>query len=136
VILLVNKPDFFEPGELTYIGFDNDFSEMPMIESDKIDFGVNYNDTTKKFLDGNPFNGDICGAKKILKFAKYSGSPPTYRNGYYEADYGNYRLTFPKKGLIKLVVAASNTAWKFYPNALNPSGSTSLSNWGHCSAVR
>ncbi len=36
LILVVNKPDWFEPGELTYLGFDNDFSEIPMIESDCI----------------------------------------------------------------------------------------------------
>ena len=29
VILLVNKPDWFEPGEMTYLGFNNDFSEVP-----------------------------------------------------------------------------------------------------------
>lgn len=124
VILVVNKPDWFEPGELTYLGFDNDYADMPMQESDKIDFAINYTDSTKKFLDGSAFNttytsgelsgidnrGVIAGPKKILKFSLADGSAPVRRNGYYEVDEGTCRLTFPEKGLIKLVAAPASNA--------------------------
>ena len=70
VILIVNKPDWFEPRELTYIGFDNDFSEFPMAESDKIRFDVNYSDTSRRFADGSSYNtnhmtGTYAGIKGI-----------------------------------------------------------------------
>jgi hypothetical protein len=69
-----------------------------MAESDKIDFSINYADTTKKSFDGTTYNGTIQGAKKILKFTgTKSGS-------------GSGRLTFLQKGLVKLVVAPQQTA--------------------------
>ena len=106
LILIVNKPDWFEPNELTYLGFDNDFSEIPMIESDCIRFDVNYSDTSRKFADGSSHDGSICGAKKILQYSTTSGT--VRRNadsGYYETSgSATGRLTFPKKHLIKIVV--------------------------------
>ena len=106
LILIVNKPDWFEPNELTYLGFDNDFSEIPMIESDCIRFDINYSDTSRKFADGSSYNGTICGAKKILYYTTTSGT--VQRNpdsGYYETSgSATGRLTFPKKHLIKIVV--------------------------------
>jgi hypothetical protein len=90
LILVVNKPDWFEPMELTYLGFDNDYSEIPMAESDKIDFSINYADTTRKFADGTAYNGTISGPKKIITYT----TPST----------GKGRLTFPQKGLLKVVV--------------------------------
>ena len=127
---MVNKPDWFEPGELTYIGFDNDYSDIPTYESDKIDFSIDYDDTNKKFLDGSNFNtnhtsgvftginnknaqgtgGLIAGPKKILRFETTAGKNPTMRNGYYEIDSGTYRLKFSHKGLVKLVVAPATAA--------------------------
>lgn len=106
LILIVNKPDWFEPGELTYIGFNNDMSEVPMIESDKINFAINYSDTTKKFLDGTSYDGTIQGAKKILKF---NGNIIRSSSGYYESNGSNNScaLTFPAKGLVKLVLEPS-----------------------------
>lgn len=126
LILIVNKPDWFEPGELTYVGFDNDYSEFPTWESDKIGFDIDYSDTSKRFLDGSNYNTDytntsgpymytnntglIAGPKKILKFSKYSGDEIVRRNGYYESDYSTCRLTFPQKGLLKLTVAPASNA--------------------------
>ena len=119
VILLVNKPDWFEPAEMTYLGFNNDFSEVPTLLSDKIDFSINYGDTTKTFLDGSSYNtnhtngefsginnsGLIAGANKILKIEKFSGTNIERQGNYYEVSNGVYRLKFPHKGHIKLVVA-------------------------------
>jgi hypothetical protein len=110
LILIVNKPDWFEPNELTYLGFDNDYSEIPMIESDKIDFSINYSDTSRKFADGSSYNGTIAGSKKILKFETASenfGRNET--SGFYETLTENQtvtaKLSFPNKYLIKIVVA-------------------------------
>ncbi|MDR0677097.1 MAG: hypothetical protein LBF57_00220, partial [Holosporaceae bacterium] len=61
LILVVNKPDWFEPGELTHLGFDNDFSEIPMIESDCIRFDIDYSDTSRKFANGSSYDGIIMG---------------------------------------------------------------------------
>ncbi|MDR2158262.1 MAG: hypothetical protein LBO02_03035, partial [Holosporaceae bacterium] len=68
IILVANAPDHFEPQELTYLGFNNDNSEIPMQESDKIDFSVDYSDASQKFLDGSPHDGRIAGLKKILEY--------------------------------------------------------------------
>jgi len=101
LILVVNKPDWFEPGELTYLGYDNDFSEIPMIESDCIRGDINYGDTTKYFADGTKYDGTVQGAKKILKLTGFTRNSTT---GYYECASGTATLTFPQKYLVKLVV--------------------------------
>jgi hypothetical protein len=116
VILLVNKPDWFEPGELTYIGFDNDYAEIPIFESDKIDFSIDYSDTTKKFLDGTNYDGTIQGQKKIIKYETLSG---TVVNGVCE-EAAKGRLTFPAKGLVKITF--SNTV----------SSSSNMNSWTDC----
>jgi hypothetical protein len=106
LILVVNKPDWFEPQELTYIGFDNDYSEIPMIESDCIRFDINYSDTTRKFADGSAYDGTIQGAKKILQFTTTSGTVSRNADsGFYETN-GTVtgKLTFPQKYLVKVVV--------------------------------
>ena len=105
LILVVNKPDWFEPGELTYLGFDNDFSEIPMIESDCIRGDIDYSDTTKKFADGTSYDGTICGAKKILTLSDSSGKiTKNSSSGFLECDEGTVTLKFPKKYLVKVVV--------------------------------
>ncbi|MBR5435347.1 MAG: hypothetical protein IK120_00600, partial [Muribaculaceae bacterium] len=119
VVLLVNKPDWFEPGELTYLGFDNDFSEIPMIESDCIRGDIDYSDTTKYFADGTQYNtGDnqvdgqplVAGAKKIIKLTGFTRNATT---GYYECSGDTptaATLTFPQKYLVKIVVEGK-VAW-------------------------
>ncbi|MBQ7673807.1 MAG: hypothetical protein IJT36_04705 [Alphaproteobacteria bacterium] len=137
IILLVNKPDWFEPGEMTYLGFDNDFSEIPMAESDKIDFSINYTDTSKKFLDGTAYDGTIAGPKKIIRYQRISGNiARNSSTGIFE-DTGTskIRLKIPKPATVKLTLVSANKIispnWAYYPNALNPSGSTSRrSYWG------
>lgn len=107
LILLINKPDWFEPGELTYLGFNNDLSEIPMMESDKINFAINYGDTGKYFLNGDKYDGTIAGAKKILKYTIINGTVSRNTDsGYYECkDSGIGRFTFPTKGMVKITVA-------------------------------
>jgi len=156
LILLVNKPDWFEPGELTYLGFDNDASEIPMAESDKIDFSIDYSDTSKKFLDGSSYNTDytsstgefngiknqnsdgtplVAGPKKIIKYQKISGNM-SYNStcGVYE-DTGTsqIRLKIPRPAQVKITVDSANFPmskhWKYIPQALNPSGYASSRFW-------
>lgn len=111
LILLVNKPDFFEHGELTYLGFNNDFSEIPLIESDCIRFDIDYSDNSKYFADGTKYNGSIQGAKKILKYETTSGTlTRNTASGYYEtSSAATGKLSFPQKYLLKLVVEPLNT---------------------------
>ncbi|MBR5436768.1 MAG: hypothetical protein IK120_07875, partial [Muribaculaceae bacterium] len=106
LILVVNKPDWFEPGELTYLGFDNDFSEIPMIESDCIRGDIDYSDTSKYFADGTAYDGTIQGQKKILVYTTQSGTT-TYTNGNYTCTSATGRLSFPQKYLLKIVVEPS-----------------------------
>ncbi|MDR1236005.1 MAG: hypothetical protein LBJ96_03275 [Holosporaceae bacterium] len=117
LILVVNKPDYFAPNELTYLGFDNDFSEVPMVESEVIDFSQNF--------DSNP----IQGPKGILKFEVESGS--ISRNaGYYEtSDTAAAKLTFPVKGRVKIVVGAA-------ANAGEAGGSFTFSNIGSQNTIQ
>lgn len=115
LILLVNKPDWFEPGELTYLGFDNDASEIPMVESDKIDFSLDYEDSNQRFLDNTPFDGTIQGPKKILKIKKVNGDDLVREDDCHIAN-GTYRLTFPHKGRIIITVNSKDQedAWECY----------------------
>ena len=94
IVLIVNKPDWFEPGELTYLGFDNDFSEIPMIESDCIRGDIDYSDTNKYFADGTKYDGTVQGAKKILKLTGFTRNATS---GYYECASGTATLKFPQK---------------------------------------
>jgi hypothetical protein len=93
LILIVNKPDWFEPNELTYLGFDNDYLEVSKIATETIDFSNNFGT--------NP----IQSPKGILKFEKKTGTDPVRVDGFYEVENGTYRLTFPQKYLVKLNVA-------------------------------
>lgn len=117
LILLVNKPDYFEHGELTYLGFNNDFSEIPLIESDCIRFDIDYSDNSKYFADGTKYNGSIQGAKKILKYETTSGTlTRNTASGYYEtSSAATGKLSFPQKYLLKLVVEPNsnrNISWE------------------------
>ncbi|MDR2107180.1 MAG: glycoside hydrolase [Holosporaceae bacterium] len=108
LILVVNKPDHFEPGELTYLGFDNDFSEVPMYESAVIDFRINFSDTTKTFADGTAYNGTFADPKRILKYTTgFSSSPAIWAGESGLKFSGNAvgALRFRQKGLIRLRVA-------------------------------
>ncbi|MDR2645845.1 MAG: glycoside hydrolase [Holosporaceae bacterium] len=96
LILIINKPDWFEPHELTYLGFDNDYSEIPMVESDRIRFDV---------ASGSQL---ITGLKQILKFSISDGNfGYNATSGYYETSTINApvsaRLSFPQKYLLKMV---------------------------------
>jgi hypothetical protein len=102
VIIIINEPDHFEPSELTYLGFNNDASEIPMFESDTINFGYNYG------------TDPIAGAKGSLVFTTTQGNVIYNTEGgenHYET-YGSItgKLTFPAKGVIKLVVKCGTTA--------------------------
>ncbi len=90
LILVVNKPDWFEPGELTYIGFDNDYSETPAVESDEIRFD----------------KGKSQGQKGILVYTTQSGT----MGSDYTCSSATGRLTYPQKWLLKVVVAPSSSS--------------------------
>ncbi len=109
LILTINKPDWFEPGELTYIGFDNDYSDTPAVESDTIRFDINYGDTEKKYADGSVYNGTVQGQKKILQYETINGTV-SYTEGYYQCTSATGRLTYPQKYLVKLIVEPKNGA--------------------------
>jgi hypothetical protein len=103
LILIVNKPDWFEPGELTYLGFNNDFSEIPMIKSDIIDFSINFG------------NNPIKSSQQILEFQKISGNFDYNANsGYYETLTSGETITaqlfFPNKYLVKIVVKPASSS--------------------------
>lgn len=101
LILMVNKPDFFKENELTYIGYNNDFSEIPMTESDKICFDINYQSDV------------IQGGKGILKCTDMTNTSYDSDAGYYQtADdkTATCTLSFPRKHLVKLVVAPKFSA--------------------------
>jgi hypothetical protein len=102
LILIVNKPDWFEPGELTYLGYNNDFSEIPMAESDCIRFDIDYTLTSKILVfSASHTSGSISGAKGVLTF---TGTGVSRANGFYECASGSGTLSFPKKYLVKIVV--------------------------------
>ncbi len=105
LILIVNKPDWFEPGELTYLGFDNDYSETLAVESDLIRFD----------------KGKTSGAKGILTYSSDSSGGGTFK--------------FPRKGLLRIVVEPTSSAGKIkltnvsgsYPSATKETSVTERS---------
>jgi hypothetical protein len=122
LILIVNKPDWFEQGELTYLGFNNDYSEIPMIETDCIRFDIDYSSTSKILVYSASHDGKtICGPKKILVF---SGTGVERVSDYYECVSGNGTLTFPKKYLVKIVVESIDGSGTF--QFTNVTGNTVL----------
>ncbi len=134
LILTINKPDWFEPGELTYIGFDDDYSDTPAIESDTIRFDINYDDPKSKgkYADGTLYKEEIAdntkikGPRKVLVYTTTRGSI-FYTNGYYQCGSGNGMLIYPRKGLIKLVVApkdGTNAGVIYFSNIDSDSSAT------------
>lgn len=115
LVMLVNKPDWFEPGEMTYLGFDNDYSVVPLSESDKIDFSINYSDTSKKFLDGTAYDGTPRGPKKIIRYAAQSGTiARNSTTGAFECTgSGTGRLYIPRKAMVRLTVSSTGGTIKF-----------------------
>ncbi|MDR1361947.1 MAG: hypothetical protein LBJ16_01875 [Holosporaceae bacterium] len=136
VIIVVNKPDCFEPGELTYLGFDNDKAMMPIQESDKINFNIDYSSTAKKFLDGTAYNGTIAGPKKILTFSTTSDNIGRV-GGFYETtdnNIANCTLRFPQKGTIILKFAMPTPGidtWQKITHNLQTWGHDCYSGFGH-----
>lgn len=134
LILIVNKPDWFESNEITYLGYDNDFSEVPMIESDCIRFDVEQtnskkfaDETTKNAVTTPVANNRLYGAKKILSYYSSSNSS----NFTWNASSSHYQCTssatgvleYPQKYLIKLVVEpASSSGTIKFTNLNNSSG--------------
>ena len=133
LVMLVNKPDWFEPGELTYLGFDNDYSSVPLAESDKIDFRIDYGDTSKKFLDGSSYNTEhtsgefkgiknknsdgtplIAGPKKIIRFANQSGIARDSSSGRFVCTgSGTGRLYIPRQAMVMLTVSSNEGTIQF-----------------------
>lgn len=74
IVLLANKPDYFKDGEMTYLGFSDDYKERSMVEEDIINF-----------------SSGTASSKGILVF---SGS---------KSGNANCTLTFPRKHLVKIV---------------------------------
>lgn len=119
VVIIANAPDNFEPVELTYLGFDNDASEIPMYESDTILFDSG--GYVKK-------NGKYLGVKGVINYSTTgttiihnelegsSGSTTEDRefmsNGYgllYKSK-GTATISFPNKGILKIVVSRNEPA--------------------------
>ncbi|MBR1735142.1 MAG: hypothetical protein IJ730_06870 [Alphaproteobacteria bacterium] len=102
-----------------------------MTESDKIDFSINYSDTSKRYLDGTAYDGVVRGSKKIIRYETYSG---TVTNGTCSGS-ATCRLYFPKQARVRLTVkniGADLNGWSYYPQALNKEG-TSCSQWTYAS---
>ena len=98
VIIIANAPDNFEPQEMTYLGFNNDYSEIPMFESDTILFakgGYTYDKSTKTYT----------GAKCIVSFSVTSDTPQVDSGKGYLCPVGTTKakISFPSKGLLKIV---------------------------------
>ena len=92
LIVMVNKPDFFEAGELTHLGFNNDHSEISMSESDKIDFASIEIDRAMQ------------GYKGILT---YTGTRQSVSGA--ESQNGVGTFSFPEIALLKIIVEGAGT---------------------------
>ncbi len=100
VVIIANAPDNFEPQEMTYLGFNNDYSEIPMIESDTILFNEDRGYAQK----GNKY----MGTKGVVYFSSGSGS--LTNTGYLFNGNSTARISFPNKGLLKVVAEREDPA--------------------------
>jgi hypothetical protein len=91
VIIIANAPDNFEPREMTYLGFNNDYSEIPMIESDTILFNKDRGYAVA--------NGKYKGVKGAVQF---SAQGTLEKNRGFNLN-GTARISFPNKGLLRIV---------------------------------
>ncbi|MDR2782013.1 MAG: hypothetical protein LBB21_06210, partial [Holosporaceae bacterium] len=113
LILVVNKPDWFEPNELTYLGFSDDFKEISKIATETIDFSTDFG------------SGAIQSAKGILKYQTTSGNVGyNTTSGLYETTTKNQtctaKLSFPNKYLVKTTVDRTTCiAWSNIGKVLN-----------------
>ncbi len=106
VIVIANAPDNFEPQEITYLGFNNDYSEIPMIESDTILF----NNDRGYQLDEN---GNYMGVKGAVRFSTPDGrldDKGWLFKATSEDQVMTARISFPHKGLLKIVAERENPA--------------------------
>lgn len=100
IILLVNKPDWFEPNEMTYLGFSDDYRESSS-NFDVIDFGIDFSNTSGKFPDGTPYDGTIRGNARI---ASFSGSVARASNYYQCSQTTSCAILCPQRAFTKLIV--------------------------------
>ncbi|MDR2782147.1 MAG: hypothetical protein LBB21_06910 [Holosporaceae bacterium] len=108
LILVVNKPDWFESNELTYLGFDDDFNVVSKIATETIDFST----TVTRSQNG------------ILVFDS-SGVNYNTTSGYFECTSGTGILSFSNKYLVKIVVEQKDdegTGIVKFTNVTNDSG--------------
>lgn len=97
VVIIANAPDNFEPMELTYLGFNNDYSEIPMIESDTILF------TDRGYQIDE--NGNYMGVKGAVHFQTSYGDLDPEGKGYLfpkESSPATARIYFPNKALLRI----------------------------------
>ena len=92
VVIIANAPDNFEPQEMTYLGFNNDYSEIPMIESDTILF----NKDRGYQLDGKNNYMGVKGAVKFSASGTHDQSKGFSLNG-------TAKISFPNKGILRIV---------------------------------
>lgn len=123
VIIVANAPDNFEPVELTYLGFNNDNSEIPMYESDTILF-----DKGGYVRKGNNYLG-VKGAIKYtttgtttVNNAVEEKNRKENNEEFKDEDYfefgdglvytskGKATISFPNKGIIKIVATRNEPA--------------------------
>lgn len=118
VIIIANAPDHFEPTELTYLGFNNDYSEIPMIESDTILFNK-----TGGYAETTDDNGNKAykGVKGAIQFTAEGGELKS--DGYHfklDPDNPNKetkaRISFLNKGMLKVVTYTPYREIKVYDN--------------------
>lgn len=97
VIIIVNAPDNFEPKELTYLGFNNDNSEIPMMESDIILF---------KNGGYKQEKGKYYGAKGAIEYST-TGSTTLSGNGLDYESSSTATVTVLKPGTVRVTAELS-----------------------------
>ncbi|MBO4405311.1 MAG: hypothetical protein J5821_01115 [Alphaproteobacteria bacterium] len=110
VIVIANAPDNFEPQEMTYLGFNNDYSEIPMIESDTILFNQDRGYQTAKDGDGNNIYMGVKGAVRFSTLDGSLGSQGYQFKARSKDQVMKAKISFPHKGLLKIVAERVNPA--------------------------
>lgn len=101
LIIFSNASDLFAPGELTYLGFDNDASYVSTIEGERLDFDNNLNDVCSKGM--NSLSPEFNANLSIKNYIKNTAiSIPGYRGEYVED--GNYTLNIPEAQNCRLAI--------------------------------
>lgn len=105
MIMIANHPDFFAPREMTFLGFDNDKCNIPLLDGERLNFEKYYENNGESTLEykGKNFynkvieNSELAEYRKKTRINVEGNQIPTYIKD-------NYIVTLPAPNPVRIAV--------------------------------